>query len=106
MNSYKRATILAAIAGLVGTALVVTTRVRAQSIAAITVLQDVKMESYPGPVIKSGQRLESVSAVPGFHYRLLQMADGRRIDVFDPMFAVQLRCKRRPGRLESMRYAC
>jgi hypothetical protein len=102
MNNYKRVTILAAIAGLVGTALVVTTRVRAQSIAAITVLQDVKMESYPGPVIKSGQRLESVAGfgkallerddsayatVPGFHYRLLQMADGRKIDVFDPIQA-------------------
>jgi hypothetical protein len=72
MNNYKRVTILAAIAGLAGTALVVTTRVRAQSIAAITVLQDVKMESYPGPVIKSGQRLESVA---GFGKALLERDD-------------------------------
>jgi hypothetical protein len=68
----------------------------------ITGVQSVTLESYSnGGTVRTTSRLSAVSRqrgiallerdesaypnVPGYHYRLLQLADGRRIDVFDPI---------------------
>lgn len=78
-----------------------TIKIHGQSAPGVTITQNVIFESFAPASSRTSKRLSAVSAngdfallerdndrypdVPGFHYRLLRMADGRKMDVFDPI---------------------
>lgn len=101
---------------------VFTFRAQAQSgltLRSMTVTQRVVLESSSGGVtkIRTSTRLNAISPtagiallerdesfypqVPGFHYRLLRLADGRKIDVFDPIQSKTTYYESTPGRVAS-----
>jgi hypothetical protein len=93
--------LLALFVGAVASAGLFIRRTHAQ-VAGMTVVQNVTMESYKnGGKVLTNKRLNAISGrglalleripgdafakTPGFHYRKLHMADGREIDVRDPV---------------------